>query len=334
MAWYGGPALLEHLEGVAVGGSAAGIAPFRMAVQWVNRPDQDFRGYAGTIASGRVRPGDSVAILPSGRTTRIGRIVTADGDLDEAGAGQAVTLTFADQVDCSRGDLVAAAGGANVAAAFDASLVWMAEADMAPARPYWLKLGTQLISAHIARVDAVVDVNALADRSGSTLGLNDVGRVRIDLDRPIAALPYAESRALGGFILIDKATNATVAAGMIAGFPEAAAAARLLADRIYWVAGADEADRAARASRLQARLGLGGRSAFVLGEAEMRDGVGRDLDGDAAAMARRAGDVARLMSRAGVTIILAVPVPEGASVPGSIVGPEADDARPAEDWII
>jgi bifunctional enzyme CysN/CysC len=334
MAWYQGPALLEHLEGVAVGGPSAGIAPFCMAVQWVNRPDQDFRGYAGTIASGRVRPGDSVTILPSGRTTRIARIVTADGDLDEAGTDQAVTLTFADQVDCSRGDLVAAAGGANVADAIDASLVWMGEAAMVPTRPYWLKLGTQLVSARIARVDAVVDVNALEDRRGFTLRLNDVGRVRIDLDRPIAALPYAESRALGGFILIDKATNATVAAGMIGSFPETAAAAQIHADRIYWAAGTDEEDRAARASRLQARLGLGGRSAFVLGEAEMREGIGRDLGGDATAMARRAGDVARLMSRAGVTIILAVPVPDGFSVPGSIVGPEADNARPVEDWII
>jgi bifunctional enzyme CysN/CysC len=325
MPWYAGPSLLEHLETVPVEVEAAGIAPFRMAVQWVNRPTQDFRGYAGTIASGRVRPGDSVAVLPSGRTTRIARIVTAGGDLDEASAGQAVTLTLADEVDCSRGDMIAAAGAATVSGGLDATLVWMSEEKLEPHRAYWLKTGAQTVSATVA-VGKIVAIDGGTGRPGPMLALNDIARVRVALDRRIAATAYADNRALGGFILIDKATNATVAAGMIGGFP----AAGLLdahVERIFWVA--DEA----KAEALRARFAAQGRSAFILAEAALREGLCSDLGPDEGAeLVRRAAEVARLMSATGVTIIAAIPVAERTGIPGTIVSPDGDGAN--QDWVI
>jgi bifunctional enzyme CysN/CysC len=326
-AWYDGPALLEHLETVPLEGAASAIAPFRMAVQWVNRRGQDFRGYAGTIASGRVRAGDAVTILPSGRTTRIERIVTAAGEPREASAGEAVTLTLADALDCSRGDLIAAAGAATVASALDASLVWMAEAPLEPHRAYWLKNGAQTVSATIA-VGSVLAMAGSASGEGPALALNDIGRVRIALDRRIAATLYADNRALGGFILIDKATHATVAAGMIHGFP-GSVAAEAHVERIFWVAGEEEAET------LRSRFAAQGRPAFVLTEAALREGLCSDLRPDEAAeLTRRAAEVARLMSATGVTIIAAIPVAPGADVPGALVGAETGGDGSGEDWVI
>ncbi len=327
MTWYDGPALLDHLETVPIEGACPGIAPFRMAVQWVNRPGQEFRGYAGTIASGRVRTGDAVAILPSGRMTRIARIVTAGGDLAEAGAGQAVTLTLADDVDCSRGDLIAAAGAATVAGALDASLVWMSEAPLAPHRAYWLKTGARTVSATVA-VGGVVAVDGSSGRDGQPLALNDIGAVRIALDRRIAATAYADSRALGGFILIDKATHATVGAGMIGGFP-GAGAIEAHVERIFWVSGESEAEA------LRARFAAQGRSAFILTEPALRDGLCSDLDqGDSVELTRRAAEVARLMSATGVTVIAAFPAASGVVVPGAQIGLDAGAEIPGEDWVI
>jgi bifunctional enzyme CysN/CysC len=287
----------------------------------VNRPNQDFRGYAGTIASGRVRTGDAVTILPSGRVTRVERIVAADGDLAEAGAGQAVTLTLADEVDCSRGDVIAAAGGATIAAALDASLVWMAEEVLEPGRSYWLKSGAQTVSATVAVGDVLLAGGG--QREGAALGLNDIGNVRIALDRRLAATIYADNRALGGFILIDKATHATVAAGMIRGFPASVGDAHV--ERIFWVAGEVEAEQ------LRARFASQGRSSFTLTGTALREELGEGLDpGDAVALTRRAAGVARLLAAAGVTIIAAIPPAEGVEIPGSLVGFDA----PGEDWVI
>jgi bifunctional enzyme CysN/CysC len=326
-AWYDGPALLEHLETVPLEGAASAIAPFRMAVQWVNRRGQDFRGYAGTIASGRARTGDAVTILPSGRTTRIERIVTAAGEPREASAGEAVTLTLADALDCSRGDLIAAAGAATVTNALDASLVWMAEAPLEPHRAYWLKNGAQTVSATIT-VGSVLAMAGSDSGEGPALALNDIGRVRIALDRRIAATLYADNRALGGFILIDKATHATVAAGMIHGFP-GSVAAEAHVERIFWVAGEEEAER------LRSRFAAQGRPAFVLTEAALREGLCSDLRPDEAAeLTRRAAEVARLMSATGVTIIAAIPVAPGADVPGALVGAETGGDGSGEDWVI
>jgi bifunctional enzyme CysN/CysC len=335
MAWYDGPALLHHLETVPVETANAAIEPFRLAVQWVNRPSQDFRGYAGTIASGRIRVGEAVSILPSGLGSRVERIVTADCDIGEAVAGQAVTLTLQDEVDCSRGDMIASAGAASVAGKIDATLVWMAEEQMVPHRTYWLKSGAQTVSASIGGVGPLVDVNTLEPRRGLSLGLNDIGRVEIDLDRRIAATSYAENRALGGFVLIDKMTHATVAAGMIGGFPRSSGdeAADVHANRIFWATGGNEGERHARAGRLQAQLSAQGRSAFILSEELVRGGLCADLGpGEAAELTRRVGEVARLMSMTGATVIAAVPIAGGVAVPGTVIGSEAD--APEADWII
>src|SRR3546814_53968 len=214
--WYKGPALIEHLEAVDVGASAEETKSFRLPVQWVNRPNLDFRGFAGQIASGRIAPGDSVRILPSGKTTTIGRIVTQEGDLDEAVAGQSVTLTLADEIDCSRGDVIAAADAPPQAAdQFEATLVWMADEPMIAGRAYWLKLGTQAVSASVQAPKYEINVNTLDHLATKTLGLNGIGVVELSTDKPIVFEAYADNRTLGGFILIDKLTNATVGAGML-----------------------------------------------------------------------------------------------------------------------
>ncbi|HEY0085243.1 MAG TPA: sulfate adenylyltransferase subunit CysN, partial [Allosphingosinicella sp.] len=178
MPWYGGPALLQHLEAVEIDGAADQAKPFRMPVQWVNRPDLDFRGFSGLIAGGTAKPGDRIRVLPSGRTTRIARIVTMEGDLDEAVAGESVTLTFADEIDCSRGDVVAAADEPPQAAdQFEASIVWMSDGEMLPGRPYWLKLGTQTVTGTVQQPKYQINVNTMEHLAAKTLELNAIGVV-------------------------------------------------------------------------------------------------------------------------------------------------------------
>ncbi|MBM3928909.1 MAG: sulfate adenylyltransferase subunit CysN, partial [Sphingomonadales bacterium] len=220
--WFTGTTLLDHLESVEVDATRDASGAFAMPVQWVNRPNLDFRGFAGRIARGVMRPGDAVRIVPSGKTSRIARIVTFDGDLGAAQAGQSVTLTLADEVDCSRGDVIAAAEDALEAAdQFETTIVWMDETPLLPGRAYWLKTGATTVSATVRPPEHAIDVNSLAHLSVKTLGLNDIGVAHLHADRAIPFAPYADSgeragnRDLGGFILIDKLTNATVAAGMI-----------------------------------------------------------------------------------------------------------------------
>ncbi|HYC95623.1 MAG TPA: sulfate adenylyltransferase subunit CysN, partial [Sphingomicrobium sp.] len=221
LSWYSGPTLLEHLESVPIDSAADEAKPFRLPVQWVSRPDQHFRGFAGQIASGRVAPGDEVRILPSGRIGRIDRIVTRDGDLAEAVAGQSVTLTLTQEIDCSRGDVIAEAKDPPHAAdQFEATIVWMADEPMIPGRGYWLKLATQTATATVAQPKHQLNVNTLEELAARTLDLNAIGVAEVTTDRPIVFEPYeaadgAPRRVLGGFILIDKLTNATVAAGML-----------------------------------------------------------------------------------------------------------------------
>jgi bifunctional enzyme CysN/CysC len=333
--WYGGPSLLEHLERIPVRQGAAGGEPLAMPVQWVNRAGQSFRGYAGTIAAGRVRPGDRVAILPSGRSTIVERIVAFDGDLDEAGAGQAVTLTFADEVDCSRGDLIAGeAAGLAIADHLDATLVWMAAEPLVPGRAYWLKLGPLTVAASVARVAAVRDVDTMAEVPGRPLGLNDVGRCELVLDRPIPAALYRDNRRLGGFILIDRASHATLAAGLIESFPDkprAPAAAETGQGRIVWLTGSSPEERARFARKARERFAARGRTSFVLDDATLRSGLNSDLAGaeaDESERRRRALEVAKLLSRAGVTVLVALEAPAGADRPGT----ELDVGGPAQDW--
>ena len=218
--WYDGPSVLEYLEAVDTTRVDADVG-FRLPVQWVNRPDRtdekrDFRGFAGTIAAGVVRPGDEIVALPSGRRSTVARIVTADGDLDMAGTAQAITLTLADEIDISRGDVIAnAEQPPQVADQFAAHLLWMGEQPLLPGRPYWLKLGTRTVGATVSALKHKIDVNTQAQLAATHLELNEVGYCNLSLDQPVVFERYADNRELGGFILIDRQSNATVAAGTL-----------------------------------------------------------------------------------------------------------------------
>ncbi|WP_288486287.1 sulfate adenylyltransferase subunit CysN, partial [uncultured Novosphingobium sp.] len=214
--WYKGPALIQHLEDVEVDQVSDQEKPFRMAVQWVNRPNLDFRGFSGQIATGVVKVGDAIRVLPSGKISTISRIVTLDGDLQQAVAGQSVTLCFADEVDCSRGDVIASSGNPpQVADQFESTIVWLADEEMLPGRSYWLKLGTQMVTATVQAPKYQVNVNTMEHLAAKTLDLNAIGVANLSTDKQIVFEPYEKNRTLGGFILIDKITNATVAAGML-----------------------------------------------------------------------------------------------------------------------
>jgi bifunctional enzyme CysN/CysC len=213
MPWYRGCSLLEHLESVEFDANAAQALPFRMSVQWVNRPNLDFRGFAGLISSGSVAPGDAIRVLPSGKVSQVSRIVTFDGDISRAVAGQSVTLCLADEIDCSRGDVIVAADApAEVADQFEATIVWMSEEPMLVGRQYSLKLGTQTVTASVHSPKYQIDVNTLEHLAAKTLELNAIGVANLVTDKPIVFEAYETNREFGAFILIDKLTYATVAA--------------------------------------------------------------------------------------------------------------------------
>jgi len=322
--WYAGPSLIQYLETVEVDAAAAQAAPFRMPVQWVNRPNLDFRGFAGQIASGAIRPGDAVRIVPSGKTSTVTRIVTFDGDLDEAVAGQSVTLTLADEVDCSRGDLIATAGDPPQASdQFRATFVWMDEEALKPGRGYWLKLGTQLVTATIQPPEYEIDVNSLEHLAAKALGLNAIGVAEFATDRPIAFEPYSTNRQLGGFILIDKFTNATVAAGMIDFSLRRAdnvhwqpttitrddhAVMKNQTPRVLWFTGLSGSGKSTIANEVEKQLFLMNRHTFLLDGDNVRHGLNRDLgftETDRIENIRRVGEVAKLMADAGLIVLTA-----------------------------
>ncbi len=225
MGWYAGPTLLEHLETVDVAADAQDISGFRLPVQLVARPDAEFRGYAGTIAGGAVRPGDEIVALPSAKRARIARIVTADGDRPEAGEGDAVTLTLDREIDIARGDVLAAAASApEPVAKLTATLLWMADESLLIGRDYALHLGPATASARIESIHHAVDVETYAPRPATWLALNELGSVTIALDRKLVAAPYRDVRALGAFILVDRVTRQTVALGVVDALPLAATA--------------------------------------------------------------------------------------------------------------
>ncbi|ATE63974.1 sulfate adenylyltransferase subunit CysN [Rhizorhabdus dicambivorans] len=322
--WYSGPALLPHLETVQVDTAAMQARPFRMAVQWVNRPNLDFRGFSGLISSGTVRPGDAIRVLPSGKTSTVARIVTFDGDLDQAIAGQSVTLTMADEIDCSRGDVITIADEPVQAAdQFEATVVWMDEAEMLPGRPYWLKLGTQTVSATVHAPKYQVNVNSMEHLAAKTLDLNAIGVVTLATDRAIAFEPYADNRDLGGFILIDKMTNATVAAGMLH-FAlrraqnvhwqatdvtrEKRADLKNQKPAVLWFTGLSGAGKSTIANLVEKKLTRMNRHSFLLDGDNVRHGLNKDLgftDADRIENIRRVGEVARLMTDAGLVVITA-----------------------------
>ncbi|QIQ87650.1 sulfate adenylyltransferase subunit CysN [Erythrobacter sp.] len=322
--WYGGPSLIEHLETVEVAATAAQDRALRMPVQWVNRPNLDFRGFSGLIASGTVRPGDPVRIVPAGKTSTVKRIVTFDGDLDEAVAGQSVTLTLEDEVDCSRGDVIAAAGDPPEASdQFRATFVWLSEDALKPGRGYWLKLGTQMVTANVQEPEYEIDVNSLDHLAAKTLELNSIGVADFSTDRPITFEPYEKSRQLGGFILIDKFTNATVGAGMIRYSLRRAqnvhwqpttitredhAALKNQVPRVLWFTGLSGSGKSTIANEVEKRLAVMNRHTFLLDGDNVRHGLNRDLgftENDRIENIRRVGEVAKLMADAGLIVLTA-----------------------------
>ena len=326
--WYAAPAyfgrsLVDHLETVEVDTTRDLAKPFRMPVQWVNRPNLDFRGFAGLIASGSIRPGDAIRVLPSGKTSTVERIVTLDGDLLQAVAGQSVTLTFADEIDCSRGDVIALADNPpQVADQFEASVVWMADHALIPGRAYWLKIGTQMVSATVQAPKYTINVNTMEHCAAKTLELNAIGVAEITTDRPITFEPYADNRALGGFILIDRQSNATVAAGTLdfalrrAGNVhwqhldvDRAARARIKGQtpRVLWFTGLSGAGKSTIANQVEKRLHARGCHTFLLDGDNVRHGLNRDLgftDEDRVENIRRVAEVARLMVDAGLIVLV------------------------------
>jgi bifunctional enzyme CysN/CysC len=323
MDWYDGPSLIEWLDAVPIeAGDQSG--PLRMPVQWVNRPNQNFRGFAGQIAAGAVKAGDAVRILPSGRSASIARIVTADGDLDEAVAGQSVTLTLAEEVDCSRGDVIAAAGDPPQAAdQFEVTLVWFDDEPMVAGRGYWIKLGTQSATATIQQPKYQINVNTLEHLAAPSLELNAIGVAEMLVDRDLVFEPYAASRVLGGFILIDKLTNATVAAGMIHFALRRASNihwqhlevsrethARLKQQKpaVLWFTGLSGAGKSTIANLVEKKLSARGRHTFLLDGDNVRHGLNKDLgftETDRIENIRRVGEVARLMADAGLIVLTA-----------------------------
>jgi bifunctional enzyme CysN/CysC len=329
MPWYGGANLLDHLDTVELTADADAAKPFRMPVQWVNRPDQHFRGFAGQIASGTVGPGAEVRVLPSGRVTRVERIVTADCDLKEASAGQSVTVTFVDEVDCSRGDVIAAAGDPPEAAdQFEATIVWMDEHELLPGRGYWMKSGTQTVTATVHHPKYKLNVNTLEHLAASTLELNDIGVAEVATDREIVFEPYAPdgqspNRVLGGFILIDKLTNATVACGMLhfalrrslnihrqhlEVSRETHATLKGQKPAVLWFTGLSGAGKSTIANLVEKKLAARGRHTYLLDGDNVRHGLNRDLgftEADRIENIRRVGEVARLMADAGLIVLTA-----------------------------
>lgn len=324
MPWYQGPTLLQHLEEAPVNDSRMLDQPFRMAVQWVNRPNLDFRGFAGQIGAGVVKPGDAIRVLPSGKTTSVKSIVTLDGDLDQAIAGQSVTITFNDEVDCSRGDIIVQSDApCEVADQFEATIVWMDEHEMLPGRPYLLKIGTQMVTATVTEPKYEVNVNTLEHLASKTLGLNAIGVCNISVDRAIPFESYATNPDLGGFILIDRMTNATVAAGMIH-FAlrrsqnihwqavdvnrEAHAALKNQKPAVVWFTGLSGSGKSTIANLVEKKLHAMGKHTFLLDGDNVRHGLNRDLgftDADRVENIRRVGEVARLMTDAGLIVLTA-----------------------------
>ena len=322
MPWYEGPSLLGYLEGVDVEAEETSL-PFRMPVQWVNRPDLDFRGYAGRIAGGIIRPGDDIRVLPSGKQSKIARIVTMDSDLDEAVSGQSVTLTLTDEIDISRGDVIATSETPpEISDQFDTTIIWLSEEPMLPGRSYRMKTSSRLVSATVNAPKHKTDVNTLQKLPAKTLQLNEIGNCTLAVDRPIAFDSYAENRQTGSFILIDRMTNNTVGMGMI-NFPlrraanihwqnldinkAANAEQKGQNPAVLWFTGLSGSGKSTIANEVQRRLYATGRHSFILDGDNVRHGLNRDLgftDADRVENIRRVAEVSKLMVEAGLITLV------------------------------
>ena len=322
--WFAGQPLIEHLESVELDLTTDQTKPFRLPVQWVNRPNLDFRGFSGLVSSGSVKPGDAVRVLPSGKTSTVTKIVTLDDQLDEAVAGQSVTICFADEVDCSRGNVIAVADAPpEVSDQFEATIVWMDDDPLHVGRAYWLKLGTQTVSVTVQQPKHTVNVNTMEHLAAKTLELNAIGVAELATDKPIVFEPYALSRALGGFILIDKITNRTVGAGMLhfslrraqnvhwqatdIGREEHAGLKNQKA-RVLWFTGLSGSGKSTIANEVEKSLNLMNRHTFLLDGDNVRHGLNKDLgftEADRIENIRRVGEVAKLMADAGLIVLTA-----------------------------
>ncbi|MGX1099421.1 sulfate adenylyltransferase subunit CysN [Amorphus sp. MBR-141] len=323
MGWYDGPTLKDHLETVEVADDLE-ARPFRMVVQWVNRPNLDFRGFSGTLASGSIRPGDEIVVARSGRTAKVKAIVTHDGALPVAYARQAVTLTLDDEIDISRGDVLArATERPEVSDQFAARLIWMQEDHaLIPGRPYLLKCGARTVTATVTELKHKVDVNTFEQLAAKTLSLNEVGVVNIALSEPIAFDPYDDNHETGGFILIDRLTNRTVGAGMIQfGLRRASnvhlqaldvdkrarAALKGQKPAILWFTGLSGAGKSTIANLVEKKLAASGRHTYLLDGDNVRHGLNRDLgftEADRVENIRRVAETAKLFLDAGLIVLV------------------------------
>ncbi|WP_417453939.1 sulfate adenylyltransferase subunit CysN [Kiloniella sp.] len=322
MVWYKGPTLLDHLETVDVTTDITETA-FRMPVQWVNRPNLDFRGFSGTIASGRIKPGDDIAVSPSGKTSKVDRIVTFDGDLDEAIAGQAVTITLQDEIDISRGDLLSKVDDVpELSDQLKAHILWMQEDALLPGRPYLLKTAATTVPVVISDLHHKVNVNTLEEQAGKTLELNEVGVCNLALDRAIPFDAYKDNRETGSFILIDRYTNATVGAGMIDfGLRRASnivwqeldvnkgnrAEQKGQKPCVLWFTGLSGAGKSTVANLVEKKLFAEGRHTYTLDGDNVRHGLNKDLgftDADRVENIRRVSETASLFVDAGLIVLV------------------------------
>jgi bifunctional enzyme CysN/CysC len=342
MPWYSGPTLMNHLENMPLD-AGVGDVPLRMPVQWVNRPNANFRGFAGRITSGSVSKGDKICVLPSGRETSVSRIVTSDGDITKAQAGQSVTLTLADEIDVSRGDVLAApVSRPSVADQFEATVVALHESSVLPGRSYLMKIGTQLATATVNPIKHKINVNTLEHLAAERLDLNDIGVCEVQVDRPIVFEPYAASRELGGFILIDRLSNDTVAAGMLNFALRRAqnvqwqfldvnrsARARLTSQKpcVVWFTGYSGAGKSTIANLVERKLHASGHLTYLLDGDNVRHGLNKDLgftEQDRVQNIRRVSEVARLMVDAGLIVLVSFISPFRAErgAARALVGPD------------
>ncbi|AOI92815.1 sulfate adenylyltransferase subunit CysN [Burkholderia pseudomultivorans] len=323
MPWYAGPTLMQQLDAVPLAARVTRDEPFRLPVQWVNRPHLNFRGYAGSIASGEIRVGERVRVLPSGKESRVASVITPAGETGVARAGEAVTLTLADEIDISRGDMIARADAPpEVADQFEATLVWMHDEPLLPGRPYLVKLGTQTVGATCATPKYKIDVNTREHLAARTLALNEIGVCNLSFDRPVAFDPYERNRDTGGFIVIDRFSNDTVGAGMLH-FAlrrahnvhwqavdvdrDARAAQKAQTPRIVWLTGLSGAGKSTIANLVEKRLHALGKHTYLLDGDNVRHGLNRDLgftEADRVENIRRVAEVARLMLDAGLIALV------------------------------
>ena len=337
--WHAGPALLPYLETVDVTADDAGL-PFRLPVQWVNRPNHEFRGFSGVVASGAVRPGDDIVVVPSGKRSRVRSIAAMDGDLPAAGPQRSVTLTLEDEIDISRGDVICAgAAPAQQTDQFAAHLIWMHEDALFPGRQYLMKTANRTVPATITELKHKVNVNTLDHQSGKTLELNEVGFCNVSTAAPIAFDPYTENKSTGSFILIDKRTNTTVGAGLIAFSlrradnvhwqdldvdKTAGAAIKHQRPCMLWFTGLSGAGKSTVANLVEKRLTDLGRHTYTLDGDNVRHGLNKDLgftDADRVENIRRVAETAKLMVDAGLIVLV------------SFISPFTSERRLARDLV-